>query len=212
MSIFNGYLEEIKLSGKSEPLDCSAYRLDYTGSNGNFRADAGVGTCNCCDYFAFDRCGNLILIEDTQLDATINDRLKAIENEKDEFSFLKTASKEMKLRYVVNYIVSENVTKVYGSLFVFYIYKFLNMNLDRVHEDFFRNMGSLKFWLVTVNVKPKESISSENYRLQIKRSLRGKLGKKFVMEVEVIPENRLRDKLALLGSISRDMETSIIGS
>ena len=199
MSIFNDYLEVIKLSGKSEPLDYSAYRLDYTGSNGNFRADAGVGTCNCCDYFTFDKCGNLILIEDTQLDATINDKFKAIENKEGEFSFLKAASEEMKLQYVVNYIVSENVTKVYGSLFVFY--KFLNMNLDKVPEDFCRNMGSLKFWLVAVNVEPNKSISSDNYKLKVRRNLRGKLGKKFIMEVEVISENGLRDKLALLGSI-----------
>ena len=196
MSIFDKYLEKIKLSGKPELVDCEAYRLDHTGSVGNFRADAGVGTCNCCDYFTFDRCGNLILIEDTQLAATIKNKLKAINDEKSELSFLKAASKERKLQYVVGYIVSENVVKVYGSLFVFY--KFLNLNNESI--DSIQNIESFRFWLVAVNVGANPAMSYDSYKLNVRRNLRSKLGKKLVKEVEVIPDHMLRSKLIRLGS------------
>ena len=198
MRIFDEYLEKIKLSGRSEPIDCSAYRFDHTGSVGNFRADAGVGTCNCCDYFTFDQYGNLILIEDTQLNATIEDKLNVIKNEKGELSFLRDASEEKKIQYVVSYIVSENVVKVYGSLFVFY--KFLNMNLNNASMDFPLSIKSFRFWLVEVNVRPDPSIPFDNYKARVRRNLRGKLGREFVKEVETVPEDRLKNRLIRLGS------------
>ena len=187
MSIFNEYSEGIKLSGWSEPLDVEAYRFDHTGPEGNFRKDAGVGTCNCCDYFTFDRCGDLILIEDTQLNATIKNKKAEIKDGRSDLKFLKRASKKKKTQYIVNHIKIENVVKVYGSLFVFY--KFLNKKL------ICQSIESFTFWLIAVDVGPKEIEALEHYKREIRSDLRSKLGREFVKDVELIPGNKLRDKL-----------------
>ena len=139
MNIFFKYLKPIHLAGDLHPMSSSANRLDGTGKECNLRADAGANNCNCCDYFTFDKYGNLILIEDTRLRATIQAK-------KGELKFLRDAPEELKDQYIKHVIVTENVVKVYGSLFV--LYKLLNMRLNSSSSEMFPSIESIQFWLV----------------------------------------------------------------
>lgn len=192
MKIFDKYLEEIKLSGLP-PLDYSAYRFDSTKAEGNFRADAGVGTCECCDYFVFDKCNNLILMEDTHLMTTIERGRKSIEEMLKRIPEEERSLFELPKKFMTNYVVKENVVKVYGSLFV--LYKFLNEKFSCASSGTFQNIGFFRFWLVAVDVDEYNAKAWEYYKLEIRDGLRSRMGKDFIEEVELIPRDRLVDKL-----------------
>ena len=45
------FLEKVCAGGDPVRPELHAYRMDGTSSGANMRASAGLGTCNCCDYF-----------------------------------------------------------------------------------------------------------------------------------------------------------------
>ena len=176
----------------------SAYRLDGKQPECSLRYDAEVINCNCCDYFTFDQGGDLILIEDTRLMATI--RAKRCE-----FDFLKNAPRILRDSYVEQNIVLENVVKVYGSLFV--LFKFLNKFLISSPTEICPNIHSIKFWLVANDFVPDEAMAWDHYHLKIQNGLYGRLGHSFIKCVEVIPKDKLSEKLRHLGFDPQDPES-----
>ena len=194
MNIFRKFLEPIHLSGDSNPMKILAYRLDGERRECNLRFDAGVSNCNCCDYFTFDRCDNLVLIEDTKLMATIRAKRSELDHLK---NFQMSKINEEIDRYVEHDIVLENVVKVYGSLFV--LFKFLNSLLICSSSEVCPDIRSIRFWLVANDFLLDESKTWEHYHLKIQNGLYGRLGHNFIESVEVIPKDKLLEKFSRLG-------------
>ena len=191
MNIFFKYLKPIHLAGDRQPTSSSAYRLDGTGKECNLRADAGANNCNCCDYFTFDKYGSLILIEDTRLRATIQAKMG-------ELKFLKNAPIELRDQYIKHVIVTENVVKVYGSLFV--LYKLLNIQLSSASTEVCPIIKSIQFWLVANDSELWAEKSWEHYKLVIENGLYGRLGHNFIRSVKVIRKDRLSEALSRAGT------------
>ena len=135
--------------------------------------------------------GNLILIEDTRFRATIQAK-------KGELKFLKDAPEEFRDQYINHVIVTENVVKVYGSLFV--LYKLLNMRLNSSSSEVFPSIESIQFWLVANDSELWAEKSWEHYKLVIENGLYGRLGHNFIRSVKVIRKDRLSDALSRVGT------------
>lgn len=112
------FLQQVEVGGS--PLDptCRAYRMDDTEPQSNMRGTAGLGTCNCCDYFTF-RDATLVLIEETRLPWQIkdlrNEFAQDIHKDADE---LEERERDSVSRRVLTHLRQENKLKVYGSLLV----------------------------------------------------------------------------------------------
>ena len=65
------------LSQFAEPIESvggvfKAYRMDSTKKGFSMRDDAGLGTCECCDYVTVSKDNqSVVLIEETDLEGTI---------------------------------------------------------------------------------------------------------------------------------------------
>ena len=194
MTFFKKYLEPIRLSGDSEALLYQAYRLDGTHPAPDLRRDASVGSFNCCDYFFFLLCGNLVLVEDTQLAAYIIGK-------KQEFNYLKVNDKTT---YIPKLICQENALKVYGSLFVLYRFIIRSLELKLAPA-----IDSIQFWFVVNDADRCDALILERYDYGLKQELSGRFGKTIVNEVVVMTKNDFigrcekasKDK-AVLGVIS----------
>ena len=171
MTIFDKYLESIWLSGDSNPLWCSAYRLDGTYPKPDLRRDASVGSCNCCDYFFFSCSGNLVLVEDTRLRTDI-------ERKQSDFKYLE---RNVRARHIEKLICDENVLKVYGSLFV--LYRFLK-RCAPADMDF--DIDAIEFWLVVNDDQHDEAYALDEVRSLLRDKLMAKLGKTIVSDVDVM--------------------------
>ncbi len=108
MTAFDQFLEPIKVAGESLGDIHQAYRMDGNSPKPDMRRDAGLGTCNCCDYFMFAEDHIVVLIEETRL-------LEQVENLKIQYDYLEDNDKE---KFVKKYIRQENKLKVYGSMLV----------------------------------------------------------------------------------------------
>ena len=171
MTLFGKYLEPIRLSGDPEALLYQAYRLDGTHPGPDLRRDASVGSCNCCDYFFFSACGNLILVEDTQLAAYIIGK-------EQEFNYLNLDDKNA---YIPKLICQENTLKVYGSLFMLYRYIIRCSEFEPAPE-----IDLIQFWFVVNDADRCDTLILERYDDVLKQELSGKLGKTIVHEVVVM--------------------------
>ena len=190
MSVFEKYWGRILLAGESVPLNFSAFRLDGEQPESNFRSDAGANNCNCCDYFTFDKGGDLILIEDTRL-------LKTIEAKRNEFKILQSTSTEFKNEYLENVIVMENVVKVYGSLFILYRWLILNKCLSGASSVSDPNTP-IQFWLVANDFEMGAEKAWDRYKVIIQNALYGRLGQNFLKCVEVLPKDKFLKKMKKL--------------
>ena len=61
---FGQFLEEIEIADRPLGSRYKAYRMDGGRQKPDMRAEIGLGTCHCCDYFKM-RGNVIILIEDT---------------------------------------------------------------------------------------------------------------------------------------------------
>ena len=174
MTFFEKYLEPIRLSDDASPLLYQAYRLDGTHPKPDLRRDASVGSCNCCDYFFFSSCGNLILVEDTRLIAYTNEM-------EQKFNYLNVSDRNS---YIPKLICQENTLKVYGSLFVLYRYIIRCLELEPVPE-----IDLIQFWFVINDAERRDSRVFNKYEKPLKQELSGKLGKTIVHEVVVMTKS-----------------------
>ena len=190
MSVFEKYWGRILLAGESDPLNFSAYRLDDEESEPNVKTDARANSCNCCDHFIFDKCGDLILIENTRL-------MKTIKAKRNEFKFLQDASTEFRNEYLENAIKMENVIKVYGSLYILYRWAILNKRLDCTPSG--RGpRASVQFWLVANDFEAGGEKAWDGYEAMIQNALYGRLGQNFLKCVEVLPKDKFLKKMKKL--------------
>ena len=168
---FGQFLEEIEIADRPLGSRYKAYRMDggrqkpEDGSRQkpDMRAEIGLGTCHCCDYFKM-RGNVIILIEDTRL-------MEAISNSKEEFNAM--IEGEKKEKFLNRKICNENILKVYGSLIVlcYWIRKHADISIFMDHKKY-------DFWLVVSDMdKNDDRIAFDNFRDQLFNDLRTALKK-----------------------------------
>ena len=91
-----------------------AYRMDDKDGE-DMRKRAGLGDCDCCDYFIPQKTGAVVLVEETSLAGTVG-------MFREEFAAAPAPEKNRKdggeSQYINNRIMWENRLKVYGGMLV----------------------------------------------------------------------------------------------
>ena len=152
------------------------------------RASAGLGTCNCCDYFTFHD-STVVLIEETRLLCQIKNLQKTFAQDlQKSVSVLKENERESVNRRVLRHLRQENVLKVYGSLLVLCrLAKVVDGGVEAAALS-----RPTSFWLVYGDsLGGDDMIFSDNLRGQLRSDLRGALTGAVVRDVEVVPAESL---------------------
>jgi len=145
------------------------------------RRDAGLGTCNCCDYFIMGD-GTTILIEETRL----TDRFR---NLNEEYHYLSDPDRR---EFVHKHLRNENRLKVYGSMLVL-------CRLAAACDDAQTLLVGRKydFWLVASGMYETEDMRFfDSMRDELFGELRGVLTGNIVSDVKIIPSAELVTKLS----------------
>ena len=178
------FLKPIQAADGSLAGPCRAYRMDDTSPDSNMRRTAGLGECNCCDYFVFNR-RTVFLIEETRLPDTV----KQLRNE---YHYLEENHQQ---EFISKHVRQENRLKVYGSMLVL-------SRLALEFEDFkdILHTGNerkkYRFWLVVSGMDRADAkIWFQNLQSRLLQELRSVLAKETVEAVEIIPFDRLAAKL-----------------
>ena len=178
---FGEFLEEIEIADRPLGNGYKAYRMDGGRQKPDMRAEIGLGTCHCCDYFKM-RKNIVILIEDTRL-------MKTIRDSKEEFNAMLEAEKKEK--FLNRRICNENILKVYGSLVVLCYWM-------RKHADISIFMDKKKhdFWLIVSDVNNDDDhIAFDNLQDQLLSDLRTALKKDIIQDVQILTPRELKYKL-----------------
>ena len=180
MIALNKFLEPIEIAGS--PLENHrAYRMDDGPGKPDMRKDAGLGECNCCDYFVTNT-DSIILIEETKL-------LESIKSWKNGVQYLNDDDQK---DFVSEKVKTENRLKVYGSLLV--LSRLINKCADA------KNLVGKKkycFWLVVSGLStPEDKKYIDNLKDHLTTALGGALSREVIDKVEVFPSNYLEGKLS----------------
>lgn len=178
------FLEPIQAADESLAGPYRAYRMDDTSPDSNMRRTAGLGECNCCDYFVSNR-QTVFLIEETRLP----DTLKQL---RDEYHYLDENHQQ---EFISKHVRQENRLKVYGSMLVL-------SRLALEFEDFkdILHTGNerkkYRFWLVVSGMDRTDAkVLFQSLQSRLLQELRSVLAKETVEDVEIIPFDRLAAKL-----------------
>lgn len=186
------FLEPVKVGGSRIHPTRQAYKMDGTKPNPDMRASVGLGTCNCCDYFAFLD-AKLVLIEETRLRCQIEDLRKcfAQDIQKDVVELDEHEWKRVNQR-VLRRLRQENKLKVYGSLLV--LCRLAKALGDGVGAKALASRAS--FWLVySESAGGDDVIFFDSLKGRLASDLRSALTGEVVGEVEILPVGRLATKL-----------------
>ena len=178
------FLEPIQAADRSLAGSYRAYRMDDTSLDSNMRRTAGLGECNCCDYFVSNH-RTVFLIEETRLPDTV----KQLQNKHD---YLKEDHKQ---KFINECILQENRLKVYGSMLVLsrLALEFEDFK-DILHTE--NERKRYRFWLVVSGMDRADvKIWFQNLQSRLLQELRSVLAKETVEAVEIIPFDRLAAKL-----------------
>ena len=182
MTALDQFLEPIEVAGESLGDIHQAYRMDGNSPKPDMRRDAGLGTCNCCDYFMFAKTDIVVLIEETQL-------MRTIERLKSKYHYLQS---DHQTEFVNKYIRQENRLKVYGSMLVLCRLAAACKNTNQLPST-----KKYKFWLVASGMnEPEDTRVFDNLKDRLFQELRSVLTGKVMDRVEIIPSDRLASKLA----------------
>ena len=187
--MFEEFLEGITVAGKPLEPERQTYRMDGVPPDPHMRKKAGLGACNCCDYFAFGSGNSVILIEETRL-------AEQVKHLMEEFSYLNSIDQK---KHVIKFIQEENRLKAYGSLLVL-------CRLFCKKENGAAPISletKYSFWLVASSAGPSDDvITLDHLKDRLVDQLRSVLGA-VVDAVEVVPAERLADKLESVGAAVR---------
>ena len=186
--MLDNYLESIVVAG--HPLDDKhqAYRMDSTSPQRDMRKKAGLGTCNCCDYFIAGHDNTVVFIEETQLVGQIKDL-------KSEYQYLQDDDQK---DFVSKYIRDENKLKVYGSMLVL-------CHLATACKEVKKLLKANRYrlWLVVSGMNtPEEKRVFDNLKDRLSQELKSVLTGKVLDDVEIIPSNVFAAKLSKHASTS----------
>ena len=176
------YLEPIVVGGQTLDEKHQAYRMDSTSPQNDMRKKAGLGTCNCCDYFIAGRDNTVVFIEETQLVGQIKDL-------KSEYQYLQDDDQK---DFVSKCIRDENKLKVYGSMLVL-------GHLATACREVKKLLKAKKyrFWLVVSGVNTaEEKIVFDNLKDRLSQELKSALTGNILAGVEIIPSRVFAAKLS----------------
>ena len=176
------YLEPIMVANRPLGGKHQAYRMDGNSSLPDMRINAGLGTCNCCDYFIPGHENTVVLIEETQL-------VRQIKALKSQYQYLQV---DDQTDFVSKCIRDENKLKVYGSMLVLC---HLATACREVKE--FLKAKKYRFWLVVSGMNTaEEKIVFDNLKDRLSQELKSVLTGKVLDDVEIIPSSVLVSKLS----------------
>ncbi len=184
MSSLDKFLKPIKVADKLINKDRQAYCMD---GDPDMRTEAGLGTCNCCDYFTISATSNrniVILIEITQL-ANTKAQLEKLAKE---YPSLSNDDQEELNNENAR---KENKFKVYGSMLVL-------CRLSAKYKDV-KNLLQEKryqFWLVADDANKEEDLKYLDRRISyLSNALKGSF-KNIIEDIKIIPSYLLLTKLS----------------
>lgn len=176
------YLEPIMVANRPLGGTHQAYRMDGDSSLPDMRINAGLGTCNCCDYFIHGNNDTVVLIEETQL-------VRQIKELKSRYRYLQV---DHQTDFVSKCIRDENKLKVYGSMLVLYR---LATACSEVKK--FLKAKKYRLWLVVSGMTTEEEkIVFDNLKDRLSHELKSVLTGKILDGVDVIPSSALAAKLS----------------
>ena len=182
MTDLEQFLEPIEITGEHLDGEYKAYRMDGTSSRANMRKIAGLGTCNCCDYFTFTADDTVTLIEETRL-------LEQFTRLQDQYDYLDADNRKT---FIDRYIRDENKLKVYGSMLVLCR---LTAQYEAVKERLLAKR--YRFWLVVTGVDKTEDVRTFNHlKVKLLNDLKSALTGKVVEGVEIVPATKFATKLS----------------
>ena len=181
MTALRNYLEPIELAGKSLGDQYRGYRIDGNSPDPDMRRDAGLGTCNSCDYFISQPTA-LILIEETQLALQVR-------HLKREFHYLNEAQQT---DFISKRIRNEMKLKVYGSMLVL-----CRLSSLQSEASDLVNRKKYSFWLVASGEANEEDMRVlDNLRDRLLDELGGALTREVLEDVRIFPSSAFVDKLS----------------
>ena len=172
------FLEPIRVADTPLSETHHAYRMDGNSPQPDMRKDAGLGTCDCCDYFMPYNDDSILLIEETQL-------IKQIKDLKRKYPYLKK-------QFIDKYIRQENRVKAYGSMLIL-------CRLGAACKDAENLLGTkkYKFWIVVSGVySTQDARFFRNLKDTLCNGLKEVLSGKIVDDVKILPSNALVTKLS----------------
>ena len=172
------FLEPIRLADTPLSETHHAYRMDGNSPQPDMRKDAGLGTCDCCDYFMPYNDDSVLLIEETRLIQQIKD--------------LKRKYPYLKKQFIDKYIRQENRVKAYGSMLVL-------CRLAAVCKDAENLLGTkkYKFWIVVSDMySTKDARFFRNLKDTLCNGLKEVLSGKIIDDVKILPSNAFVTKLS----------------
>lgn len=181
MILLEKFLEPIEVAGKPVDEKYQAYRMDDGPDKPDMRKAAGLGGCNCCDYFVTNT-ESIFLIEETEL-------LENIKEWKNQVPYLNDDDQK---DFVSEKVKTENRLKVYGSLLVL-------ARLTNKYAEVKNLVGEKDycFWLVVSGLStPEDKRYIDNLKDDLKGALRGALTAEVMDKIEVFPANYLEGKLS----------------
>lgn len=188
MTTLGEFLEPIEVAGRSLGEKYQAYRMDGTSPQPDMRRKADLGTCNCCDYFIFNKDNTIALIEETKL-------MKQIRGLKDEYDYLEVNDQT---EFISKYIRDENKLKVYGSMLVLCRLADVCKNVNDIHQT-----KKYKFWLVASGMETEEDARLfDHLKDRLLNDLQSVLTGKILDGVEIIPSSVFTSKLSEYATIS----------
>lgn len=182
------FLKPIELANTPLSETHRAYRMDGNSPQPDMRKDAGLGSCNCCDYFMPWNDDSVLLIEETQL-------IQQMKDLKREYRYLKSVHQK---HFIDKYIKQENRVKAYGSMLIL-------CRLAAVCKDA-KNLletKKYKFWIVDSSVySTKDAKLFRNLKQLLFHGLSDVLSDKIVDEVKILPSNRFVTRLSEQATMS----------
>lgn len=182
MTALDKFLQPISIASKTLGTEYTAYLMDGTPPQPDMRKEAGLGTCDCCDYFIFRENANIVLIEETNLTWKIKDL-------KDEFSYLED---EYQTEFIKKHIRKENKLKVYGSMLVLYRLSAMSDNMNEILQT-----RKYRFWLVVSGMeKAEDTRLFDHLKDRLHNDLNSVLTGKILDGVEIMPSAKFVTKLS----------------
>ncbi len=178
------------LSQFAEPIESvggvfKAYRMDSTKKGFSMRDDAGLGTCECCDYVTVSKDNqSVVLIEETDLEGTII-------GFKEKYDYL---NDDDQVDLLYDEVLKEHRLKLYGSMLVL-----CRLSSSRDDVKAFLLENEFQFWLVTTSTASSDSVILMDHLTDmngLRNFLKSPLTREMMDVVDIIPSTKLAQKLS----------------
>ena len=177
------------LSQFAEPIESAggfkAYRMDSTKKGSSMRDDAGLGTCECCDYVTVSKDNqSVVLIEETDLESTII-------GFKEKYDYL---NDDDQVDLLYDEVLKEHRLKLYGSMLVL-----CRLSSSRDDVKAFLPENEFQFWLVTTSTASSDSVILMDHLTDmngLRNFLKSPLTREMMDVVDIIPSTKLAEKLS----------------